>query len=66
LVDENESLRLLSGSNSLVTHGVLELDNLLQLGVDESSLRLDELFSLFRRRVEEARVDLAEMSRVPE
>lgn len=59
LVDQHETLWLLSGPDGLITNGVLELDDLLELGVDESSLRLDELFSLFCGRVEEARVDLA-------
>ena len=59
LVDQHETLWLLSGPDGLIANGVLELDDLLQLGVDESSFRLDELFSLFCGRVEEAGVDLA-------
>jgi hypothetical protein len=59
LVDQYESLWLLPTPNSLVTNGILELDNLLQLRIDKPSFGLDQFFSLFRRRIEETRVDLA-------
>ena len=59
LVDDDEILFLLLGVNGLVAHEVFQLDNLLALRIRESALGLDELFPLFRGRVEEARVDLA-------
>ncbi|EEQ38875.1 hypothetical protein CLUG_03001 [Clavispora lusitaniae ATCC 42720] len=40
------------------THLVLQVHNLLQLGVDKSSLRCHQLLASFRRRVEKAQVDL--------
>ena len=58
LVDDDESFRLLLSINSLVTDKTLELDDLLDFLISETALRLDELFALFGRRVEEARVDL--------
>jgi hypothetical protein len=39
---------------------LLELQNLLELGIDEASLRLYQLFTLLGRRVKEARIDLAD------
>ena len=62
LIDKHEALGLLSRSNGLVADRVLQLDNLLQLRVDETPLRLDELLPLLCRRVEEARVDLTAVS----
>jgi len=61
LVDYDKSLWLFTRSNSLVTNCVLELDNLLESVIDESSFRLDKLLSLLSRRVEESRVDLAKL-----
>jgi hypothetical protein len=62
LVDQDETLWLFARPDRLVTHGILELYDFLELGVDKSSLRLDELFTLLGRVVEEARVDLAVVS----
>ena len=59
LVDDDEVLGLLVRADHLVANLVLEFDDLLQLVVNELALRLDELFTLFGRRVEESRVDLA-------
>ena len=59
MVDNDETFWLFVGSNSLITDGILELDNLLQSVIDESSFRFDQLLSLLGRRVEESRVDLA-------
>jgi len=59
LVDENERPRLLLGVDVLIADEVLELDNLLELGVHEPTFRLDELLSLLGVRVEEGGVDLA-------
>ena len=58
LVDNDETFWLFVGSNSLITNGIFELDNLLQSVVDKSSLGLDELLPLLGGRVEESRVDL--------
>lgn len=62
LVDYDESLWLFTRSHSLITDGILELDNLLESVVDESTFGFDELLSLFGGRVEETRVDLANTS----
>jgi hypothetical protein len=59
LVDDDKALGLFARSDCLITDCVLELDNLLESVIDESTLGLDKLFSLLRRRVEESRVDLA-------
>jgi len=59
LVDEDERPRLLLGVDVLIADKVLELDDLLELGVDEPTFRLDELLSLLSVRVEEGGVDLA-------
>lgn len=59
MVDNDETFWLFVGSNSLITDGILELDNLLQSVVDKSSLRFDQLLPLLGGRVEESRVDLA-------
>ena len=58
MVDNDETFWLFVGSNSLITNGIFELDNLLQSVVDKSSLGLDELLPLLGGRVEESRVDL--------
>jgi len=60
LVDDDKRPRLLLRVDVLVADEVLELDNLLQLGVDKAALRLDQLLALLGRRVEERRVDLTE------
>lgn len=59
LVDHDKRPRLLLRVDVLVANEVLELDNLLELGVNKTALRLDQLFPLLGRRVEERRVDLA-------
>jgi hypothetical protein len=59
LVDNDETFWLFVRSNSLITNGILELDNLLQSVVDESSFRFDQLLPLLGGRVEESRVYLA-------
>ena len=59
LVDEDERPRLLLRVDVLIADEVLELDNLLELGVHEPTFRLDELLSLLGVRVEEGGVDLA-------
>ena len=62
MVDDNEVLFLLLGVDGLVTHKVLQLDNLLALSIRETALRLDKFFPLFCGRVEEAGVDLTKPS----
>lgn len=65
LIDQYESpllgtiRRLSICPESLITDLVLQSDNFSESVVDEFSLGFDELFSLFRRRVEETRVYLA-------
>jgi hypothetical protein len=46
----------------LVANKVLELYNFLDLLIDELPFSFDQLFTLLRRRIEEARVDLAAKS----
>ena len=58
MIDDDESARLLLSVNGLVAYKTLELDDLLDLLVGEAALSLNELLTLFCRRVEEARVDL--------
>ena len=53
LVDDNKGLLLPFGVDRLIADKVFEFDDLLQLGVDELALRLDELFPLLGRRIEE-------------
>ena len=62
LVDDHKSFRLFTRPHCNVADGILKLDNLLQLCIDESSFRFDELFPLLGRRVEKARVDLPAVS----
>jgi hypothetical protein len=65
LVDQHESpllgpiRRLAVCPESLITDLVLQSDDLSKSVIDEFSLGFNELFSLFRRGVEETRVDLA-------
>jgi len=58
LVKNNEVLLLLLAIHGLVANKILELYNLLNLLIDKLPFCLDQFFALFRRRVEEARVDL--------
>jgi hypothetical protein len=60
LVDNNETFWLFVWSDRLITNGILELDNLLQSIINESSLGLDKLLPLLGWRIEKSRVDLAD------
>ena len=53
LLVDNDEVLLAVGSTNLL----LQVDNLLELGVNEPSLTLDKLVALLGGRVEEARVD---------
>lgn len=53
LLVDNDKVLLAIGSTNLL----LQVNNLLKLGVDESSLALNKLVTLLSARVEEARID---------
>lgn len=61
MVDDNKALRFGLCVNSLITDEVLKLYDFLQLRVGEFPLGFYEFLSLFCGRIEEARVDLAEI-----
>lgn len=58
MIDHYEIFGFFLAADGLVADEIFELNDFFDFGINETSLRLDELLSLLCRGVEEARINL--------